>query len=463
MVPPHRPRGGETGGVGKKGSAVQDHRERVLVEPISVGSFVVRFAIAGFVALVFVVMLTAVASRRVGTEQAIDEAKRVAFVSASGIVAPLLDDDVVTMDRETLDRVDAAVRDFVLQGSLVRVKIWREDGTIVYSDEPRLIGEQFDLDDDELAVLRSGGQVAEVSDLSKPENRFETESKLLEVYSRAETTSGTPLLFETYYRYSGVTAVGRHLWSQFAPITIGALIVLELVQIPLAWSMARRLQSSQREQERLLRHALDASDAERRRIAGDLHDGVVQELTGVSLALAAQGRGDSVSSQQALDASAAIRSSIKSLRSLLVEIYPANLQEEGLESAVGDLLNALAPRGITTRLVADLGTTEIDPEASALAYRCVQEALRNVVSHAAATEVRVTLDVDDAVLTIVVDDNGRGFSTDTLDERVEDGHVGLRSLAGLTADLGGSLQVRSTPGAGTRVQVSIPIDDRTRR
>ena len=433
------------------------------MEPISVGSFVARFAVAGFVALVFVAMFTAVASRRVGTEQAIDEAKRVAFVSASGIVAPLLDDDVVSMDPAALDRVDAAVRDFVLQGSLVRVKIWRDDGTIVYSDEPRLIGEQFDLDDDDLAVMTGDEQIAEVSDLSKPENRFETESKLLEVYSRAETTSGTPLLFEAYFRYSGVTDVGRHLWAQFAPITIGALIVLQLVQIPLVWSMARRLQTSQQQHERLLRNALNASDSERRRIAGDLHDGVVQELTGVSLSLAAQGRGDSLSPQQALDASAAIRSSIKSLRSLLVEIYPANLEEEGLQSAIGDLLNALEARGLTTRLVADLGAIDIDPEASALIYRAAQEALRNVVAHAAATEVRVALDIDQHALRLVVDDNGRGFSTDILEARTDDGHLGLRSLAGLAVDLGGSLEVRSSPGTGTRVQMSVPIDDRMQR
>ena len=294
---------------------------------------------------------------------------------------------------------------------------------------------------------------------------------MLEVYSRTETTSGTPLLFETYFRYSGVTDVGRHLWAQFAPITIGALIILELVQIPLAWSMARRLQASQLAHERLLRHALEASDTERRRIAGDLHDGVVQELTGVSLTLAAQGRaaesrGETVAPQQALDASAAIRSSIKSLRSLLVEIYPPNLQEEGLQSAIGDLLSGLTVRGIETRLVADesgaLERTSIDQDASALIYRAAQEALRNVVTHAAATEVRVELDVDVThhveSLRLVVDDNGRGFSTDTLDERSADGHVGLRSLAGLVADLGGSLEVRSSPGTGTRVQVSVPLE-----
>jgi signal transduction histidine kinase len=435
----------------------------VLVKPISVGLHVARFAIAGLVALVFVGTFTAFASRRVGTEQAIDEAKRVAFVTSVGLVGPVVDDDLLTMDRGALDRVDAVVRKSVLRGSLVRVKIWREDGTIVYSDEPRLIGEQFTLGDDERAILTSGEQGADVSDLSKPENRFETDSKLLEVYSRTETPSGEPLLFEAYFRYSGVTDVGRHLWAQFAPITIGALVVLLLIQIPLAWSMARRLQSSQLERERLLRHALDASDAERRRIASDLHDGVVQELTGVSLALAAQGRSESVGKQDVLDASSAIRSSIKSLRSLLVEIYPPNLQEEGLESAIGDLLSGVTARGIETRLDADMDETAVDAESAALVYRAAQEALRNVVTHSAATHVRVALGVVDGSVRLVVDDDGRGFSTDTLDERAAGGHVGLRSLAGLVADLGGALDVRSAPGEGTRVEVSIPIDARARR
>jgi signal transduction histidine kinase len=444
-----------------------------LVKPISVGSLVARFAITGLVALVFIGAFTAFASRRVGTQQAIDEAKRVAFVSSTGIVTPVLDDDLLTMDREALDRIDAAVRASVLRGSLVRVKIWAEDGTILYSDEPRLIGERFEIGEDEQAIFTSDEQGAEVSDLSKPENRFETDSKLLEVYLRTETPSGTPLLFEAYFRYSGVTDVGRNLWAQFAPISIGALVVLQLVQIPLAWSMARRLQTSQRERERLLRHALDASDAERRRIASDLHDGVVQELTGVSLALAAQGRSESIGRQQVLDASSAIRTSIKSLRSLLVEIYPPNLQEEGLQSSIGDLLSGLTARGFDTQLDADLDETSIDAEAAGLIYRAAQESLRNVVSHSAATQVRVELRIvansnqqsssQHRSIHLVVDDNGRGFSADTLDERAAGGHVGLRALAGLVADLGGTLTVRSAPGEGTRVEVSIPIDARLQR
>jgi two-component system, NarL family, sensor kinase len=424
---------------------------------VSVGRVVGRFALAGVLSLALVAAVTAIASRRIGTDRAIAEAKNVAWVSMTGIVEPVLDDGLQNKDRAALDRIDIAVRSSVLRGSLVRVKIWAEDGTILYSDEPRLIGERFDLGDDEVAVLAGAEPHAAVTDLSEPENRYETDTgKLLEVYQRTELPNGTPVLFETYFLYSGVTAVGRQLWGQFAPIAIGALILLELIQIPLAWSMARRLRSSQRERERLLSHAIEASDAERRRIASDLHDGVVQDLTGVSLELAVMGKTDRITPDQVNESSSAIRTSIKSLRSLLVEIYPPNLQEEGLESAIGDLLGRLAARGVATKLDVELDDLALDLDTSALLYRTSQEALRNVGTHAGATNVRVELHADGEQVHLVIDDDGRGFSGDLLADRVADGHVGLRSLAGLITDLGGSLDVQSTPGIGTRVDVRMP-------
>ncbi|MGZ4761116.1 MAG: sensor histidine kinase, partial [Ilumatobacteraceae bacterium] len=360
------------------------------------------------------------------------------------------------------DRIDVAVRRSLLRGSLVRVKIWAQDGTHQYADEPLLIGQRFQLDADKLSVFAGGDGKADVSDLSEPENRYETSNaKLLEVYQRTQLPNGTPLLFETYFRYSGVTAVGRQLWGQFAPIAIGALALLELIQIPIAWSMARRLRTSQRERERLLRHAIDASDAERRRIASDLHDGVVQDLTGVSLGLAALGKADEISPAQAIDASSAIRTSIKSLRSLLVEIYPPNLREEGLESAIGDLLGRLSARGVATRLDVDLDDLALDLDTSSLLWRTAQEALRNVGAHSGAKQVRVELRADGERLHLTIDDDGRGFSADDLTDRTAQGHVGLRSLAGLVADLGGALTVRSAPGAGTRVDVEMPAPTKT--
>ena len=89
-------------------------------------------------------------------------------------------------------------------------------------------------------------------------------------------------------------------------------MLLELVQIPAAWSLARRLRRGQRQRETLLQHAVDASDTERRRIARDLHDGVVQDLAGVSFALAAAARAPEVPTQtQAVldDSARAVRDS----------------------------------------------------------------------------------------------------------------------------------------------------------
>lgn len=422
----------------------------------SVARLVGRFAAAGLVALAFVAIFTAFASRRAGTDQAIAEAERVTATSAA-LIAADLDDAVLAGDPAALDRLDALVRGSVLRGSLVRVKLWRADGTIVYADEPRLIGERFELDGGELTVLDAGGTEAGVSDLDEPENRYETEAKLLEVYVRTETTTGEPLLFEAYFRYSGVVEVGRHLWAQFAPITIGALLLLQLVQLPLAWRMARRVVASQAQRERLLRHAIDASDAERRRIASDLHDGVVQDFTGVSLTLAAEGRRSAPDPQAVLDASASIRTGVKALRSLLVEIYPPNLLDEGLDSAVGDLLSNVAARGIATHLTVGSQPHHLDPDASTLLYRAAQETLRNVVRHSGATTVSVEFGVDGGSAVMTVVDDGRGFETAELDRRSAAGHVGLRSLAGLVADAGGSFEVWSAPGAGTRVDVRVPL------
>ena len=71
---------------------------------------------------------------------------------------------------------------------------------------------------------------------------------------------------------------------------LGALILLALIQLPLAWQLARRVRRTQDEREKLLRHAIEASDVERRRIARDLHDGVVQDLAAVSYSLSAAAR-----------------------------------------------------------------------------------------------------------------------------------------------------------------------------
>src|SRR5213076_112200 len=84
--------------------------------------------------------------------------------------------------------------------------------------------------------------------LGAPENRFERRwKKLLEVYGGVRATDGTPLLFETYQPFASIAASGRRTWQRFLPALLIAVLLLELVQIPLAYLLARRLRDRQRE------------------------------------------------------------------------------------------------------------------------------------------------------------------------------------------------------------------------
>ena len=428
--------------------------------PAAIKQLIVRFSIGAIAALTLVSMFTAFASRRVGTQRAIENARNATLYIAKGVIETNAQDGLFAGDPVALQHLGNRVKDAVLTESLVRVKLWAKDGTILYSNEPRLIGQKFTLDADKADMFRTNDTdaKAEVSDLAAPENAYERQfTKLLEVYQLTETTEHTPVIFEAYFRYSAVTDFGRDLWKQFAPIAIGSLIALELIQVPIFITLARRLRAGQLQRERLLRHAIQSSEAERRRIASDLHDGVVQELTGVSLSLAAASRSDSADATRMGEASSSLRSSIKSLRSLLVEIYPPNLHEEGLEFALGDLLGSVSNRGIAVKLDVDLGNVDLSADTVGLIYRSAQEALRNVVSHSGAGRVRLVARVQGSVARVTVDDDGRGFTPGQIESKTSDGHFGLRALAGLIADAGGKLSVLSAPGAGTRVEVKLPV------
>src|SRR4051812_18349639 len=341
----------------------------------SIATAVLQFAITGTVVVLLLGFVAVELLRHTGTSEAIGDSKRVARLAGDGIVAPNVRPGLERGDPRAIAAMDRVIRGRVLSGDVVRVKLWDASGRIVYSDEHRLIGFRTQLGDDDLAALRKGATDAEVSDLSRPENRFEREhKKLLEVYHGVTTPQGHRLLFEAYQRFSSISASGERLWQRFLPALIGALVLLELAQIPLAYSLARRVQRGQREREALLRRAIDASEIERRRIAGDLHDGVVQNLAGVSYGLSAAAerlpRGSDTRSAVEEGATEA-RRTVRELRSLLVDIYPPNLHRSGLQAALSDLLDGIRSESCAARLTAppDL---ELPQESEALLFRVAQ-------------------------------------------------------------------------------------------
>jgi two-component system, NarL family, sensor kinase len=431
-------------------------------EPPSLGSAVARFTLASLAAVAVVVIGGFFALRQVAIDEAERDTRDRVRAEARLVEAAGLSNGILRGDRAAIQRLDDLVLGQIVRGSVVRVKLWAKDGTILYSDEPALIGKHFALGEDELQLFDNGGAEAGISDLAKPENRYERpQGKLLEAHTTIRTPNGTQVLFELYQRFGSVSSSARRLLRALAPPLLGGLLVLILLQLPLAWSMARRLQRGHRERERLLASAVEASSQERRRIAADLHDGVVQDLAGVAFGLAplaaeADRRGEGAGAEALRDATATLRQGVRDLRTLLVEIYPPNLEAAGLEVALSDLLSPLAAAGIATALHVDEASSPGGAN-DALVYRVAREALRNAQAHGAPSSVRVEVSRPAAATTrLVVVDDGRGFAASDRERSAKAGHLGLTLLESLAAQVGGTLTVRSQPGEGTTVELEVP-------
>jgi two-component system NarL family sensor kinase len=419
---------------------------RVLRNPVA------QFLAVGFLTLAVVLLATGRLSGRAASREAIDDAVALTEVLARSVAEPAIPAGLVDGDAGAVDRLDRAVLRRLQARDVARIKIWAADGTIVYSDKTQLIGNRYDLGDDERAVLANGSIEAEESDLARPENRFERAfGGLLEVYTRIRSPEGQPLLFEVYYSAEGIETRRAQVLDEFRPITVGGLVVLLVVTTPLMWVLTRRLGRAARERERLLRAAVDASDAERRRIARDLHDTVVQDLTGTAFALSAAARDGGADARSLETTASSIRGSLRSLRSLLVEIHPPDLRTTGLAAALGDLVAPAAGAGIEAEVrTTALGT--LSDSTAPLVWRVAQEAVRNSLRHSGATHLRVSVHREDDLVVLEVADDGRGFEPGEVGDR---SHFGLRGLESLIAEAGGVLRVTSGPGEGTTVRLEV--------
>jgi signal transduction histidine kinase len=421
------------------------------------------FVLAGLVALVLATIAALLVVRHIAEGEAIREAKELTRLAATSAVQPDLSDALLAGEPRAIAHLDASVRRRVLHQPVVRVKLWTPSGRIVYSDERALIGERYALRRAEQSAIRHRIVAAEVSNATEPENRYERGlGKLLEVYLPIQTPSGSPLLYEEYLRFSAVTASAQRQWDALLPAIAGALILLELVQVPLAWSLARRLRERQREREALLRRAIDSSELERTRIAQSLHEGVVQELAGLSWTLtAAKTRaeaGETATLAEQLNAvSAGLRQAIRQLRSTLIDIHPPSLQRSGLAAAVSDLAAPLEARGTQVEIRVPPAVS-FPPGVEALVFRVAQEGARNAAQHAGAEHVRIEVSASNGVARVEVEDDGRGFDPANLSQRREEGHVGIALLSDLATAAGGQLEVRSSDGAGTRMTLEVPTE-----
>jgi signal transduction histidine kinase len=422
---------------------------------------VLEFALSGLLSVLIIGAIAIFAFGAIARDEALDEAKNLTRLTAVAVVEPSLTPRLLDGEPEALAQLDRRLSPRALRSAgIVRVKLWTPGGRIVYSDEPRLIGRRFSLDEEELEILREGGIAAEVSDLGAPENRYErNRGELLEVYTPVALPDGRPLLFESYRPSASISETSGDLSRAFIPALIGGLLILWLVNLPLARVLARNVRRARAEREEYLRAAVDASDRERRRIAADLHDGVVQDMNGLSLSVAAEARGagdrgEEDAARRLRRISDSGRQLTRSLRNALVDIYPPTLHREGLGPALTDLAEGVGRRGILVHVEVPEGL-DLEPALESLLFRIAQEGMRNVLSHSQASEATLAVEREDGRVSILVRDDGRGFDTDSV---APHGHFGLRAMRSLTDDAGGSFAVRSQPdGGGTELRAEVPI------
>ncbi|WP_141718930.1 sensor histidine kinase [Curtobacterium sp. ER1/6] len=395
-------------------------------------------------------------SQRVAESFAVRDATADTAALARIVVEPALTDTVADPAASATDRaaararLDDALAGQVSAGSTVRMKLWSADGTVLWSDEPRLVGERFPLSDEDLEALRTDRSDAEVSELEGAENRYERgHGPLLEAYQAVHTPSGEALLFEAYRPYGEVIARAADLRGAFAALAFGTVGVVLVLLVPMLLWLLVRIRSGQRQRERLLGRALDAEVAERRRLARELHDGPVQDVAGLALSLG------SVPETRA--AATTLRAAVSSLRTSMSTIRPAAPERDGLRAALDDA--CARARGAGTVTVVDVpDTVAASPAAMTAAVRFVREAVWNAAQHARANRIDVRVRVDGPDLRLTVADDGTGFEPDLLDAPSRPGHLGTTLLREVAEDTGGSLVLRTAPGAGTTWQLTVPAE-----
>ena len=416
----------------------------------------IQFAVAGLVVAAMLTVITGILARRSGAEAANRSFERLAAVVTGSVLAPQLTPSLRQGDREAAASLRRSVEPLLVAGPVVRISVRDPDGRVLWSDLPGAIGTTQPLTAAERQALTDGAVVSDSGEQAPTSGPAD----LVTASVGVRGSDDQPLLVQLSERHDNMQQSALSLWRHFAPAALGALLVLELVQIPLAAHLARRVRRGQEADAALLEAAVDAADVERRRVAGEVHDNIVPGLTGLAYELdAARLRDDDMEDITALLSRTAdgVRRSIADLRALAVHLNHTGLCEAGLGPALAELADRLRAGGRRVTVQAS-GLEALPAQTVEVLYRCAQETLRNVTAHSDAEQVDISIVTDRDAVFMTIDDDGRGFDQERLTASEAAGHLGLRALGALAADAGGSLTTFSAPGQGTRVVVRIPLE-----
>jgi signal transduction histidine kinase len=204
-----------------------------------------------------------------------------------------------------------------------------------------------------------------------------------------------------------------------------------------------------------------AQEEDRRRIAGEVHDDAIQTIAAARLMLTTfRDQLHDDYQRDLLDhLEEAVSSSLARLRTLVFDLRPAQLDDDGLAAALREYLAEAAGQGGFTAELRDDIEQELPAEVRVIAYRICQEALTNVRVHARASRVEVRLEEARGGLLVSVADDGEGFDSDRVRATPRRGHVGLTSMSERATMADGWCHIDSAPGQGTTVRFWLPTKD----
>jgi PAS domain S-box-containing protein len=263
------------------------------------------------------------------------------------------------------------------------------------------------------------------------------------------------------YRVLGHEDRAIHLESQWSVIRDANGTVSNVVVV--SRNVTERKQAES-ELQRLSQMVIDAQEAERRRVARELHDGVNQILSSISFRMdAVDARLTDQNAKVREDvrrARAILDRAVKEVRRISENLRPSELDALGLVAALRGLCDEFRERTqIELRLENSLFPRRLDPELELTLFRVVQEALNNIARHSQASKVNLELICEDGSVSLRVRDDGRGFSVDPKPIRipVKNG-MGLIGMKERVLHFGGRFSVRTAPNAGTEIAVNIPLE-----
>jgi PAS domain S-box-containing protein len=349
---------------------------------------------------------------------------------------------------EALVESEAKYRDLV-NNSLVGVFNSSLDGQFLFVNDALV--RMYDFDHPE-QMLAEGSQPRWVD----PKEREQLMSDLREHGSVSNFEAET------------ITATGRHNHVLFSVKLQGEVISGMVMDITERRQAEKRILADQEKLRAMASELIIVEERERKRIASDLHDGPTQSLglARMQLAEVAEAIAGSEPGNILDEASRQIRRALEQIREILLDLSSPALHQMGLAAGLSEWLDehVRGKQGLKVVFLDECGNADLTDDIRLFVFRNVCELLTNVVKHARAQRVTVSMTCAGPTVQIVVEDDGLGFdpaSVKSLPDRR--GGFGLFSVAQRMADLGGSLEMVSEPGKGCRATLVVPLESAGQR